>query len=641
MTNLKIALGAAIVASSIAPTHAEALAAPEKVVADTSKERPNILWIMTDDHRSDALACFNKATRGTEESALGYVSSPELDKLAAEGTLFTSTYCNSPASAPSRTSMHTGQYPHHRGVFGFEYYHNGRDYTPLTMPDYMTNAGYNVVGMGKLGVRYKEYIAPKRSKSLNIYPTFFSTQSHDKYGLTDAYTESKWAGGSVSESIYHYNTLDGERKSFHTYRRDEPLTAEDHAARKEYMEKYDILENYTGAKAKSKNKAPLFILGGVNPMDTERTVDGVLMREFCGYLDSKGTYESLSRNTAPSPDPSQPQLFYIGHHFPHTAVLPSPSFRAKFAGKRYNIPEFDQAELDKMPEQMKRWRRPSSVDGMTNKEKEQFIRDYYAFTAMGDSLIGVEVNRFKKFCKDANKEYLILIVCGDHSWHLGEQGVCAKFAAYENSNHTAVIAVSSNKKLIPAGKVVNDYVEHVDFMPTFLSAGGYNLNDKGLQHLDGYNLVDVISGKAKSREYVIGELNAVCGPHGQIRTRDFMFGMRTRKDNAFYTKNSDVPANTEMRWALDSKLEDVDPILYDLRVDPLERNNVALDPEYREVAEFMRKKLGNIILGDGRIEGGWDEKNTYKRSTFGIGSDDKVFDMPSNIIPKVKVKKKK
>ncbi len=639
MKNSKITFGAAIIASSIAPTFAAA--PPVKAVADQSKERPNILWIITDDHRGDALACFNKATRGTEESALGYVSSPSLDKLASEGTLFTSTYCNSPASAPSRTSMHTGQYPHHRGVFGFEYYHDGRDYTPLTMPEYMTNAGYNVVGMGKLGVRYKKYIGPKRTGTKSIYPVFFDTGAHCKLGLTDASSISKWAGGSISETLFSYYTDDGTKKSFYTYLRDEPIPAEHHAIRKEYMEKYDILDNYTGAKPRTKNKAPLFILGGVNSKSTEGTTDGVLMREFCGFLDSKGTYNSLSKSSAPSPDPTQPQLFYIGHHFPHTDVLPSASFRAKFEGKRYNIPKFDQEELDKMPDQMKRWRRPSDIDGMSNKEKEQLIRDYYAFCAMGDSLIGVEVDRFKKFCKDAKKEYLILVVCGDHSWHLGEQGVCAKFAAYENSNHTTVIAVSSDKKLIPAGKVVNDYVEHVDFMPTILSAGGYNLNDEGFKHLDGYNLVDVISGKATKREYVIGELNAVCGPHGQIRTRDFLFGMRTRKDNGFYTKNSDVPANKEMRWALDSKLEDVDPILYDLRVDPLERNNVALDPAYKEVAEYMRTKLGNIILGDGRIEGGWDEQNTYKRSTFGIGSDDKKFDMPKEIIPKVKVKSKK
>ena len=51
--------------------------------------RPNILWIVTDDHRSDSLACYNRATTGRSESALGYVESPNVDKLASEGVLFT------------------------------------------------------------------------------------------------------------------------------------------------------------------------------------------------------------------------------------------------------------------------------------------------------------------------------------------------------------------------------------------------------------------------------------------------------------------------------------------------------------------------------------------------------------------------
>ena len=88
---------------------------------------------------------------------------------------------------------------------------------------------------------------------------------------------------------------------------------------------------------------------------------------------------------------------------------------------------------------------------------------------MGDSLIGASVRDFKEFCKKNDKEYLVLIVCGDHSWHLGEQGTYAKFAAYENSSHTSIIALSSDKKKFPAGKVVDDYVEYVDILPTLIS----------------------------------------------------------------------------------------------------------------------------------------------------------------------------
>ena len=37
-----------------------------------AEKKPNILWIITDDQRADALECWNLATRGTSESELGY-----------------------------------------------------------------------------------------------------------------------------------------------------------------------------------------------------------------------------------------------------------------------------------------------------------------------------------------------------------------------------------------------------------------------------------------------------------------------------------------------------------------------------------------------------------------------------------------
>lgn len=49
---------------------------------NASAGRPNVLWIITDDQRSDSLACYNRAVRGTDESALGFVSSPNVDALA-------------------------------------------------------------------------------------------------------------------------------------------------------------------------------------------------------------------------------------------------------------------------------------------------------------------------------------------------------------------------------------------------------------------------------------------------------------------------------------------------------------------------------------------------------------------------------
>ena len=56
-------------------------------VANAKPKRPNILCIITDDHRSDSLACYNRATTGKPDSELGYVESPNVDRLASESLL--------------------------------------------------------------------------------------------------------------------------------------------------------------------------------------------------------------------------------------------------------------------------------------------------------------------------------------------------------------------------------------------------------------------------------------------------------------------------------------------------------------------------------------------------------------------------
>jgi len=67
--------------------------------------RPNILFIMADQFRADALGCVG-----------GYTRTPNLDSLARDGWLFANAYANSAECIPSRISLATGLYPHQTGV---------------------------------------------------------------------------------------------------------------------------------------------------------------------------------------------------------------------------------------------------------------------------------------------------------------------------------------------------------------------------------------------------------------------------------------------------------------------------------------------------------------------------------------------
>jgi arylsulfatase len=101
-------------------------------------EKPNILWICTDQQRYDTIG------------ALGYkhVDTPHIDKLVAAGVAFTHAYCQSPICTPSRGSFLTGMYPSAVHVMG-----NGLDTFPAKpelVSKHLADAGYDCGLIGKL-----------------------------------------------------------------------------------------------------------------------------------------------------------------------------------------------------------------------------------------------------------------------------------------------------------------------------------------------------------------------------------------------------------------------------------------------------------------------------------------------------------
>lgn len=63
-------------------------------------DKPNIIFILCDDMGYGDLACYGQK----------YIKTPNLDKMASEGMLFTQAYAGSPVSAPSRSTIMTGQH---------------------------------------------------------------------------------------------------------------------------------------------------------------------------------------------------------------------------------------------------------------------------------------------------------------------------------------------------------------------------------------------------------------------------------------------------------------------------------------------------------------------------------------------------
>ncbi|MCH8119995.1 MAG: sulfatase [Planctomycetes bacterium] len=117
---------------------AASLSIPGCVVGgERAARRPNIIFILTDDQRYDAMSCAGHP----------WLKTPNMDRLAEEGVLFNNAFVTTSLCSPSRASFLTGCYAHTHEVF----MNNGRDPNPSipTFPQLLRKAGYQTAFIGK------------------------------------------------------------------------------------------------------------------------------------------------------------------------------------------------------------------------------------------------------------------------------------------------------------------------------------------------------------------------------------------------------------------------------------------------------------------------------------------------------------
>ena len=92
----------------------------------TELSQPNIIYIMSDDHASHAISAY-------EGIYAEVAPTPNIDRLASEGALFTNTFCTNSICGPSRASILTGKYSHQNGFYKNEGGHpfDGSQVTPV------------------------------------------------------------------------------------------------------------------------------------------------------------------------------------------------------------------------------------------------------------------------------------------------------------------------------------------------------------------------------------------------------------------------------------------------------------------------------------------------------------------------------
>jgi len=107
------------------------------------KRTPNVLWIMTDQHRADCLGCMGHPV----------IQTPNLDRVAREGVVFENAFCQSPACMASRGSLLTGRYPEAIRVRGMGVLPPAE----TTFPEHLKRHGYRTGAFGKVHLTPEQY----------------------------------------------------------------------------------------------------------------------------------------------------------------------------------------------------------------------------------------------------------------------------------------------------------------------------------------------------------------------------------------------------------------------------------------------------------------------------------------------------
>jgi len=101
-----------------------------------AKKRPNIIFIMSDDHASHAMSCYGSKINKT----------PNLDRIAAEGMRFANSFCTNSICAPCRAVILSGKYSHINGVIDNKEKFDG---SQQTFPKLLKQVGYDTAMIGK------------------------------------------------------------------------------------------------------------------------------------------------------------------------------------------------------------------------------------------------------------------------------------------------------------------------------------------------------------------------------------------------------------------------------------------------------------------------------------------------------------
>ncbi len=450
-------------------------------------KRPNVLWIMMDDGRADAVGCYGRA----------WARTPNMDRLAETGVRFAYAIVQNPVCVPSRKSMKSGHYPH---TFG-------------------------VLEMGKPPAVPGEYMKRARPDVPNLLSTWKQIGVNPvNVGKTHAYQKDWVNKGDPPAMIDVFGNPRGP----------------------EGKAKFD---NATGFKYQPVNiKTHQWMIGGIVPYPPEDTQTWKL-----GDLGVKTLNELIAAD--------QPFFLRVSFHAPH---VPCRVPREYFIDPgKITLPLPTEEELKNKPRfEIEQLRVYAGGLDLTREQIGICRGTYYGMV----SLVDVQVGRLVQVLEKAGLlDNTIIVINSDQGFQLGEHGLWKKRVMYEQN--VCVPFIMNCPGFLPAGRVIEEPVEMIDFVPTLMELSGFDAPDD----IRGRSLMPLIKGNVKNwRQAAFCEIDHSASMYDELRVNS---GRRVM-----------VRTNEwKLIYFMDERVSDKDGALYNLKNDPGETTNHYRKPQYADV----------------------------------------------------------